>query len=117
MRRKRKPTMAGDDPLAEALFSLTDDGPPPSLIHKHGIWTKNRSGKNIIADRQAFAHKTVIPLVYMPVVTGMSPTACRRAGARHHPCRGQTPVVPLANTSRFEGQHKCDNVWPQICDK
>lgn len=56
-------------------------------------------------------------LLYMPVVTGMSPTACRRAGARHHPCRGQTPVVPLANTSRFEGQHKCDNVWPQICDK
>lgn len=51
MRRKRKPTMAGDDPLAEALFSLTDDGPPPSLIHKHGIWTKTGSGKNIIADR------------------------------------------------------------------
>ena len=32
-------------------------------------------------------------------------------------CRCPPPSVPLANTSRFEGQHKCDNVWPQICDR
>lgn len=38
-------------------------------------------------------------LLYMPVVTGMSLTACRRAGARHHPCRWRTPVVLRVSTS------------------
>lgn len=98
MRRKRKPTMAGDDPLAEALFSLTDDGPPPSLIHTHGIWTKTGSGKNIIADRQAFAHKTVIPLVYA--------RRDRNEPDRLPTCRCPPPSVPGANTSRAVGEHQ-----------
>ena len=90
--------MAGDDPLAEALFSLTDDGPPPSLIHKHGIWTKNGSGKNIIADRQAFAHKTAIPLVYA--------RRDRNEPDRLPTCRCPPPSVPGANTSRAVGEHQ-----------